>query len=247
MLVRWSFFPALVVLLLASPALSDSIFIPNASFESPVTPPPASPVIDDWQKSPVPDYWGALGYAASDWFNSAGIFPNTSPFIDNAYGSQVGFMFSNPGLVLSQTLTSTYQIGSPYQLTVGIEGGGYGMSVGYPMQIGLYYMSGGSQTLLGTTTVLNNNSGPITHLTDYTLTIPPVAAIDPWAGQNIGVALIQTGGPQELTGGYWDIDNVRLAPVPEPGTIGLLAAAAVSLFALRRRRLFARRTVAAHD
>ena len=103
-------------------------------------------------------------------------------------------MFSNPGLEISQQLPNTFQVGQSYQLTVGIEGGGYGMVLGCPMEIGLYYLDGGgNQVMVGTTTVLNDiPAGNITDLPDRQLIIPAVAASDPWAGQNIGVALIQT-------------------------------------------------------
>jgi autotransporter-associated beta strand protein len=84
------------------------------------------------------------------------------------------------------------------------------------MQIGLYYLDGsGNQVTVGTTTVLSTalpDVGYVTHLPDYQLTIPAVAASAPWAGQNIGVALIQTGGTADA-GGYWDIDNVRLLAI----------------------------------
>ena len=248
MFVRRSLFSAFALLLLTSPAFSGSIPIPNYSFESPTVAdvsPYASANIDVWQKSPPPAYWTQLGYTSDQWYNSAGEFYNVpSPYIDNADGNQVGFMFSNPGLELSQQLSNTFQVGSPYQLTVGIEGGGYGMSPGYPMQIGLYYLNGGNQVMVGTTTVLNTNTGPITHLTDYSVTIPAVAASDPWAGQSFGIALIQTGGTG--TGGYWDIDNVRLATVPEPSSMALLAAG-LSMLVLGRRWLLGKQTTAAHE
>ena len=115
-----------------------------------------------------------------------------------------------------------------------IEGGGYGMPAGFQMAIGLYYRDGnGNQVPIGTTTVTNNNTGNITHLTDYSLSIPSVAATDPWAGQSIGVELLQT---QSGTG-YWDIDNVRLttAAVPEPGSLALLAVG-LGVLAVRKWR-----------
>ena len=85
------------------------------------------------------------------------------------------------------------------------------------MEIGLYYLDAtGNQVMVGTTTVLNDNSlsssgssSYINHLPDYSLTIPAVTASDPWAGQSIGIALLQTSTTAD-EGGYWDIDNVRL-------------------------------------
>ncbi|MGA2035920.1 MAG: PEP-CTERM sorting domain-containing protein [Thermoguttaceae bacterium] len=255
MFVRRSLFPALAVLLFASPVLSEMIPIPNGSFEDPTVgnaAPYASPDMSDWQKSPPPSWWAGTGASTDQWYQSVGTFLNV-PFepIDNVDGNQAAFMFSNPGLEISQQLTNTFQVGTSYQLTVGIAGGSYGMAIGCPMEIGLYYLDGsGNQVMAGTTTVVNDatlaQGSYVTHLTDYQLTIPAVAASDPWAGQNIGVALIQTADLSNA-GGYWDIDNVRLTATtaPEPGSIALLVAGLAML--VLRRRLFAKQTAAAHD
>ncbi len=230
MLTRTSLFSAFVVLLLTSPALSDAITIPNGSFEGPFVanlPPYASANISIWQKSPPPASWT---YGATQWYNGAGTFVNVAyDWIDNltptggtSVHQQASFMFSSPGLEISQQLTDTFQVGTSYQLTVGIQGGGYGMVLGCPMQIGLYYLDGGgNQVMVGTTTVLNDNPSPtgdITHLPDRQLSIPAVAAGSPWAGQNIGVALLQTATPANA-GGYWDIDNVRLVATITPTAV----------------------------
>jgi len=215
--------PALLVLsLLSSPALPQAITVPNYSFESPAladAPPYAAPEIDDWQKSPVPAWWTAAGNSAEQWTDSAGIFVNVSfAPVAGCDGGQLAFMFSVPGYELYQTLSDTYQVGYSYQLTVGIQGGGYGMLVGCPMAIELYYPdASGNRVPVGSTTVLNNNStGTLSQLTDYTLAIPAVAASSAWAGQPIGVDLVQTATTAQA-GGYWDLDNVRLTangPLP---------------------------------
>jgi hypothetical protein len=227
--------------LLAAPALSAPVPIPNGSFEDPalpLLPPYASPTISAWQKSPVPSWWTQAGYTADQWNDSAGTFVNVNipgDYIDNCDGNQAAFMFAPaPGYGLYQDLSATYQAGQSYQLTVAIEGGGYGMPVGFQMEIGLYYRDGnGNQVPVGTTTVTNTNTGNLTHLTDYSASIPAVAATDPWAGQSVGVELLQT----ESGTGYWDIDNVRLttAAVPEPGSLALLAVA-FGMFSARRWR-----------
>ena len=227
--------------LLASPALADSIPIPNYSFEDPAlpaAPPYASPAISDWQKLPVPSWWTQAGYTADAWNDSAGTFVNVNvpgEYIDNCDGNQAAFVFAVPGYELYQDLSATYHAGLAYQLTVAIEGGGYGMPAGFPMDIVLYYRDGnGNQVAVGTTTVTNTNPGnPITHLTDYSVSIPAVAASDPWAGQSIGVELLQI----ESGTGYWDVDNVRLTTtaVPEPGSLVLLAVG-LGMLAARRWR-----------
>jgi autotransporter-associated beta strand protein len=232
MLARRSLFSTLAVLMLTSPALSVSIPIPipNGSFEAPTVngAPYATPNISVWQKSPPPAWWTNKGYTSDQWNNAVGTFVNVPyEWIDNLDPSggtsvhqQAAFMFADLGLQLSQTLSTTYQVGASYQLTVGIEGGGYGMPLGVPMQIELYYLdSGGNQAPVGTTTILNDNTTlPISHLPDRVLTITAIAASDPWAGQNIGVALVQTAGTAN-SGGYWDIDNVRLVAITTPTAV----------------------------
>jgi autotransporter-associated beta strand protein len=216
MSTRWPLLVALIVLPpLIAPAWSQSISVPNGSFESPAlanASPYAGPDIAVWQKSPAPAWWTQAGYSAEQWTDSAGVFVNV-PFapVAGADGNQLAFMFSVPGYELYQTLSTTYQVGQSYQLTVGIQGGGYGMQIGCPMAIELYYPdAGGNRIPIGSTTILNNNAtGVLSQLTDYTLTIPAVAATQAWAGQPIGIDLVQTATTAQA-GGYWDIDNVRL-------------------------------------
>jgi hypothetical protein len=45
--------------------------------------------------------------------------------------------------------------------------------------------------------------------------MPTVKAGDPWAGKNIGVMILSTVS-QELAGGYWDLENVRLSSILAP-------------------------------
>jgi autotransporter-associated beta strand protein len=222
---RWSPLLALLVLpLLSAPAPAQPITVPNYSFESPAlayAPPYAAPEIDDWQKAPVPAWWTAAGNSAEQWTDACGVFVNVSfAPVAGCDGNQLAFMFSVPGYELYQTLSNSYQVGQSYQLTVGIQGGGYGMQVGCPMAIELYYPdANGNRIAVGSTTVLNNNStGTLSQLTDYTLTVPAVTASAPWAGQPIGIDLVQTATSAQA-GGYWDIDNVRLtATTPPPLT-----------------------------
>ncbi len=253
MFVRSSLFSSVALLLLASPVLSDSISVPNGSFEAPVVAPVnpyASPDMSVWQKSPPPAWWAGTGATSDQWYQSVGEFYNLpfAPYnVDNVDGSQAAYMFSNPGQEISQELSNTFQVGQAYQLDVGIQGGAGGMAVGCPMQIGLYYLDGGNQVMVGTTTILNDTtltSGQhINHLPDRQLTIPAVNPGDAWAGKAIGIAFVQTADFSNF-GGYWDIDNVQLQTVPEPGTMTLLVAG-MGLLALRKRCSRGRQTGAA--
>jgi hypothetical protein len=78
------------------------------------------------------------------------------------------------------------------------------------------------------------NGAYVDHLNDYSLFIPPVNPGDPWANQNIGIALIEPDGAYG-SGSFYDIANVRLQSAPEPSSVVLLLAGGVSLFAVRKR------------
>ena len=115
-----SLFPAIAVLLLTSPALSQSVSIPipNYDFASPYVadaPPYAVAGFTNWVQSAPPAWWTADGYTTGQWIDTAGVFVNVPyEWIDNLVPSggttvhqQAAFMFSTPGLQLSQTLSST--------------------------------------------------------------------------------------------------------------------------------------------
>ena len=226
MLARRTMLSALAVLLLASPALSQpvSIPVPNYDFSSPYVP-PSTPYAHARRLGlgAVKDARRVACDGLTAWQDAVGTFVNVpGQWITNLVPSggtsvhqQAAWMFSDAGLQLSQTLSYSFQVGESYQLTVGIEGGGQGMPPGTPMEIGLfYYDAGGHQVMVGTKTVLNDlaltgaTNSYISYLPDRYLAIPAVAAGDPWAGQNVGIALIQPNSG--TTRGYWDINNVRL-------------------------------------
>ncbi len=227
----------------SGPAGAGMINIPNASFESPTVPnvsPYATSEISDWQKAPVPSWWSAAGYSAQQWYEAAGTFLNVAvppnvP-IDNVDQAQAAFLFATPGVELFQDLQAAFEVGQSYHLTVGVVGGGMGMKLGVPLEMGLYYRDdSGNRVSVGSTTVTNTNAtGKLLHLTDYQLDIPEVSSGDPWAGRNIGLQIISTVAMQDA-GGYWDLDNVRLTAVPEPGSLAL-AVFGIGLLMRRQRR-----------
>lgn len=220
------------------------INVPNASFELPTVPfasPYATSSIDNWQKAPPPAWWLGAGYSQQQWIESAGVFVNV-PFapIDNADGNQCAFFFGTPGVELYQDLDATFEVGQAYQLVVAAMGGGYGMKLGVPIEFRLYYrddsiVSGDNRVTVGAVEAKNANpSNDVKHLTDYQLDIPAVMADDPWAGMNIGIQIISTVGFEDA-GGFWDLDNVRLTAVPEPGSALVLGLASLGLLSRRRR------------
>jgi len=214
---------------------ADTINIPNSSFESPTVPPgfPAYPVIDSWQKTPDPGIPLPMGFT---WDQTAGVFPNTTPFIDNADGNQLAYLLNIPGVGISQDLSAMFGVGNSYKFTLGLTGGG-GMPDGSSLLLGLYYRDGANAMVpVGMTSVtysaaaFPNNT---THLYDYSVNVPSVLAGDAWAGKNIGVEVLLTGGNGN---GYWDADNARLVVVPEPASLGILAVLGAGVVFLRRRQ-----------
>ncbi len=217
------------------------LFVPNASFESPVVPlvtPYASPDIDSWQKSPQPAWYIPSQNHDTPWEYLMGEFYNV-PFpgssIDNCDGTQAAFLFALPeaGLfqdydsiygtntVPSHAFNATFNVGRFYNLRVGVIGGGGGMQPGATLQVSLYYRDASSNMVSVAAITITNSTDLFptnTHLVDFSVHTPGVRATDPWAGQNIGVQLVSTVG-FELAGGYWDLDNVRLTETIAPAFI----------------------------
>lgn len=227
---------------LSSVAWAGAIIVPNASFESPqlaVAPPFAGSTITNWHKAPVPAWWSGAGYSSEQWRDAGGIFVNVDPTyntpIDNVEGNQIAFMFSPPGYELYQDLTDRYEPGQSYHLIVGVQGGGYGMQLGVPLAINLYYRdSSNNRVVIGSVLAPNANASPDqTHLTDYQVNLPVVTELDPWAYQTIGIQLISAAS-FDNTGGFWVMDNVRLTSIPEPATLSILAVMPVGLLMRRR-------------
>lgn len=232
---------------------ADTINVPNGSFESP-TPPAGFPVninIDSWQETPQPVWYDPTVFGVT-WDQLTGVFPNTAPgeanHIDNLDGSQAAYLFAIPGAGLFQDYSSTdwnhssplhlfdaqFQVGMSYDLTVGVLGGS-GMTDGATLQLSFYYRDAGNNPVtIATTDVTYSlaNFPTITHLDDYQVSLATVQASDPWAGQNIGVQITATslGGNS-----YWDVDNVRVKAVPEPGSLSLLALGFGGLWLARAR------------
>jgi hypothetical protein len=124
-----------------------------------------------------------------------------------------------------------------YELTVGVLPAG-GLSEGSSLALSLYYRNATDDkvTLATTSIVYSAGAWPDPNrLVDFQVSLGMVEASDDWAGQEIGIQLAPTSMG---AAGYWDLDNVRLAAVPEPATVTLLLLGAVGLWA---RRAWARR------
>jgi hypothetical protein len=215
------------LLLAAAVSLGAEIAVPNGSFESPVTVFVSTP-IDVWQKTPKPAGYNEGG--GFTWEQLTGVFKNTPPgrfdHIGNCDGAQALFVFAIPTAGLTQdTLPGPpggdpvrYEVGKAYRLTVGVIGGGGGMPADAALQLGLHYRD--ATNGLATVAVTTVTNAPVlfpamTNLVDFQVVTPRVQAGNPWVGQPIGVHLMAATEPPG-TGGYWDVDNVRLREVEPP-------------------------------
>ncbi len=226
-------------LAVCSSVSGQSIAVPNHSFESPTTPPglPAFPQVDQWQKTPeVP---GIPLPGGITWDQLSGVFPNTPAgsgnHIDNLDGAQAAYILAIPGVGLYQSLSTSFEAGKSYSLSIGILGGG-GIAEGSTFELGLFYTDAGNSFAPVAATSITYTPAAFpnaTHLLDYQVTLPEVQATDAWAGKNIGIRLLSTFG----TGaGYWDLDQVRLTVVPEPSSLAFVALGVLGWMGAARRR-----------
>ncbi|MEK7996011.1 MAG: hypothetical protein AAB403_19600, partial [Planctomycetota bacterium] len=188
-------------------SLPVSIAIENASFESPAVDPnafPALPMVEGWIEIDL-DTLGST---------NTGVFLNTPAasfdHVVNADGRQLAFLASALGNGFEQDLGATYKTGCDYRLTVGV-----GISSRYApraeppgdtLNLVLYYLDGNTPVDIASQSV---EAGGVssTYLQDVSLYLPTVNSGDAWAGKSIGVAIRAAG----QAGGFWDLDNVRLA------------------------------------
>jgi len=220
----------------AGRAQGQSINIPNFSFENPTANSPGFPVnvdIDNWTDTPQ-----RAGYPGPiPWGFGTGNFPNPgvgeTGHVTNMDGNRAAYILASLELGFFQELTSpqgVFIVGQAYQLTAGISPQD-GTPAGTVLSLSLYYRNAGAIVPLATTPV------PIFPDTntffDFSVSVPAVLATDAWAGQPIGILFQFTNVPAE-NGGY-DIDNVRLQAVPEPGSM-LMAGLGATLLIARRRR-----------
>ena len=218
--------------------LVEEIEVPNFSFELPVVHPVNPYAIPDmvaWEKSEQPAWYDPSQNFDTPWADLVGTFYNVpfpGEFIDNCEGIQAAFLFALPDVAIfqdynsvdgtnttpSHALNAKFTVGKAYTLTVGLIGGGGGMKSGVTLQLSLYYRDASSNMVTVAATVVTNSTALFptnTHLVDFQVQVPNVNAIDPWAGENIGIQLLSTANFGNL-GGYWDVDNVRLSEVVAP-------------------------------
>lgn len=205
---------------------ADTLPVPNGSFELPATD-FASPAMDSWVKAAQPGWYNDPLFP---WDQLMGQFLNTTngsnDHIENIESSQAAFLFALPDVAIYQDYTTVtggagnashlfnaqFEAGKAYTLTVGVIGGGGGMTNSATLEIGLYFRDASNQVVMvGATTITNSKAlfPTNTYFTDFQVRLPSVKATDPWAGKRIGIRIASTVG-FDMVGGYWDVDNVRL-------------------------------------
>ncbi len=201
--------------------------VPNGSFESPTTD-FASPPMDGWQKAPKQLWYDESGGFL--WEQLMGQYLNTpcgtTNHLPNMEGQQAAWLFAVPQVAIFQDYDSIpgtntsptheldrkFEVGKSYALTVGVLGGGGGMTNGATMQLSLYYRDAGSKPVtVAATTVANTPEtfGTNRQFIDFQVNVPTVKTNDAWAGKHIGIQLASMVGFDKM-GGFWDVDNVRL-------------------------------------
>ncbi|MBC8470781.1 MAG: hypothetical protein H8D56_15015 [Planctomycetes bacterium] len=195
-------------------SLPVSIPIENASFEAPFVDPnafPALPFVEAWTETDN-DTQGST---------NTGVFANTpggkTDHIVNPDGRQLVFLGSELGNGIEQDVRANYIAGCDYRLTVAV-----GISSRFPpstvepvdtVELVLFYRDESNVMVDIVHQTVDAVGLYPQQLVDFSLHLPTVQSSDAWAGKAIGVALRAVGMP----GGFWDLDQVRLAEsLPEP-------------------------------
>jgi hypothetical protein len=221
------FFASMAVLSLAvGAAQAGMIPIENPSFESPALTDEAPYTTTAAELLPWVACWAAE-YKAAPY--SAAFHEG---FVTPSDGVNVGYLNAGSSdwrCYVYQTLATTYQAGLDYKLTVAASMYQLPANPGQLLSIQLGYWSGtpdgqAGPTILAERQIAGSELAAGT-MFDFFTTTGPVSgdAVGKPIVVYLGRAIGSTTGPQ------WDVDNVRLSSVPEPGTLALLAAALVGL------------------
>jgi len=221
---------------------ADAIPVVNHSFEFPVI----DPVENPFYAIPFVPLWIEIDIDADPDYPSkfVGIFlnpPADSPngdHIVNANGNQLAFLYSGSGNALLQDLDAVYTAGKRYRLDVDVcPSKRYppaGVNPDNTLALEFYYLDNAFERHTIRTTSVPAWDLTQNFLKTYSLTLPPVKDTDAWVNKTIGIALRAEGN----TGGFWDLDNVRVTAFPK--TPELTGDGRVNLadFAVLSRQLF---------
>jgi hypothetical protein len=209
--------PVLVLSFIATPASADTIAITNPSFEivDPLHPLDQSCGIGcTFNVGSIPG-WVITG-------NAGGLFQPSSDHLNLPLPDGNIIAYSNGGTIF-QSLSATLAPNTTYTLSV---------DVGYRLD-GTVDLTNYTIALLAGNTVLNffsDSNGTITPGTFAVESVSYTTGATPLPG-TLGIELISAGQQS-------DFDQVQLSasPVPEPGTLALLATGLGLMFFVFRRR-----------
>jgi len=234
MLSKSAIAASIVALIVTAGVRAEPVEIPNYSFELPPVdrngnnPFGALPYIDSWDEN-EPGLLDELN-------QNTGVFLNTADgeldHIVNADQLRLAFISTLIGNAVRQELAAVYEVDAAYTFTIAV-----GTSYMYPageteaLDVAFYYVAGNDEIIIASTTVTGAQVEP-TSLVDFSVSIPPVQAGDPWAGRPIGI-LVQPSptDPDDTIGeGFWNLDNARLDRVASTCTGDLDGDGHVDLF-----------------
>jgi hypothetical protein len=239
-------FASVMVGCIATSASGGQIDVANSSFETPtVAPNPALLFAPPWTMNGGGTIFEPGGPGTGTVAAGVGIFTNPSVgnegHLENATGAQLAFLFNNNGNSISQGLVdpgntnqaTTFQAGQSYTLTSGLANAGAAPSPGSKLTIDLYWVDGlGAQHNVAERIVDPSELNQASVIDLSTTPTALLSAGDPAVGKQVFIGYFASG----TGGGEFDLDNVRLTSVPEPGAIGIPSLAAASLVGHRRIR-----------
>ena len=223
---------ATFALFVASQGAAEPVTVPNGSFELPATF-FVNTRVEQWQETPKPAWYQEGG--GYEWDQLTGVFRNppagANDHLVNCDGEQAFYLFAVPEVGIFQDYSSLdwndaeqshscnarFEIGRAYELTFGVVGGGANMLEGVTIEAALYALDESNQplTVARREIVFTKEQFPNrTEFTELSLRTPVVQPGDPWAGRPLGIRFLSTVS-QELQGGYWDLDRVRLTALGE--------------------------------
>ncbi len=187
-------------------SIPASLFIENASFESPLIDSNTSdslPTVDSWMELDIDNTSST----------NTGVLLNTPAdnpnHIINAAGNQLAFLGSQEGNAFQQDLDARYRLGADYRLTIGAAISAMSPpSVVEPvdnLELALYYYDGNEMTDIAKEPITAAVTSS-TVLEDVSVHLTTVMPEEPWINQPIGIAIRAAGE----AGGFWDLDHVRL-------------------------------------
>lgn len=254
---RWFTLVVGAVMAVTSTAVqAQTIAVPNGSFELQSGVGQQQGVnlnIDSWQRPAKPAYFDQVETNFGIfWIQTAGVFLHGNTY-GNAVGDQAAYMFSFPEVGLfqdyntldwndatpSHDFNAIFEVGKSYNLTLGVFGKGFSgnMTEGSMLELSLYYRDGLDNMVPVESTVITYTAAqfanvPPLSLIDFSVNVPTVQPGDAWANQNIGIQIKSLFGNGD---GYWDMDNLRLTAVPEPGAASMLALGLAGGWLMRRQ------------